>query len=148
MREETRWSLTAAAVLAVAGFVAWIGLFFLGIVWQIHFVPATVAGGVVGYPAWLLVVERRVGWSVTRRGAFAGGLAGVLAVPVGGGFLGALGLGPHPGTVLAGLWFGFLGLIFVGWITVPTGIVAGYLLALRRGEGVTPVWRLVARPFG
>lgn len=148
MREETRWSLTAAAVFAVAGVVASIGLYALRIGGLIFFVLAPVAGGVVGYPAWLLVVERREGWSVTRRGAVAGGLAGILAVPMTVGFFGALHAGPHIATPFLGLWGGFIGLIVVGWITVPAGAIAGYLLALRRGEGVTPVWRLVARGLG
>lgn len=173
MDEKTEWSLRAVAVLAFAAFVAAVDLYVLATYAEISetladgiqpsdlaaleprffasFVAsATVAGGLVGGPAWWVVVEQWDRSSVTRRGALAGGLTGAGAVPVA--MLGLVALGPWiglgPADLIGAILAGLIGIVVVGWATIPVGAIAGYLFALRRGDGVTPVWRTLRRRLG
>lgn len=111
---------------------------------------AAVAGALVGGFAWAVVVERWDRWSVTRRGALAGACTGFLAVPVAVAAIAPLFDAPGDPTTLesvgGGLVFGLLGLLLVGWTTVPAGAATGYVLALWRADDATPVWwRLAER---
>jgi len=81
-----------------------------------------------------------------RRGALAGALTGLLAHPVAwylaivlnylrgrASFPGNRPIGPIEGLG-ASFVFAFFGLLLTGWLTVPVGAIAGWLLARRRGN--------------
>lgn len=170
MRDDVAWSLRAGAGLSVAAFV--IGAYWL--LYQEHreiaellsdgvqsadFADPALAGSavllalgtgttaIVGTLTWWAIVERLDGSSITRRGAIAGGITGALVVylvtatimtiPGGGSRIG-------PSNVGFRLLVGLLGLVVLGWASIPAGTVLGYLLALHRGEDVTPIWRVLA----
>lgn len=131
-RETLRDGVTAAdlAVLSSSQALAFVG-------------AATVAGALVGGPAWALLVERWDRWSITRRGALAGAWTGCLAVPVSMGLLSvadATTAASALENVLVGLVLGLVGVVVVGWTTIPAGAATGYILALWRADDAKPVW--------
>lgn len=174
MREETYWSVRACGALALTAFLVAALWYVLGTysgstetladglgpedlaVFSLRegaaFVGgATVGGGLIGGPAWRILVEGWDRWSITRRGALAGGLTGCFAVPFTAAILfAATDTNGFPlwEDLLAGLFVGLFGILFAGWVTVPAGAIAGYLLALARDDDAEPVWRTVGRRIG
>lgn len=105
---------------------------------------AAVGGALVGGPAWAVVVERWDRWSITRRGALAGACTGFFAVPVAAALVAPAFEAPAdptvPEAVVGGFVIGLIGLVVVGWTTIPAGAATGYALALWRADDATPVW--------
>ena len=113
--------------------------------WWPMVVASGVAASAVSYVLWRVLCSPGRP-SSARRGALAGALTGLIAHPVAwylavvwtylrghalfpnGKPVGPIeGLGP-------GFVFAFFGLILTGWLTVPAGAIAGWLLARRRGN--------------
>ena len=148
---EGNWNTLKISLLAgifgVAGGLA---------VWSIascsgyEFLPIAAGVGAFGTTAffWWLIVARRNNYSA-RAGAIAGGLSGLVSHYVcwylyligantcywlTGGCVSSLGEAPL--DLLNGLWgmliFSLVSLVFLGWLTVPLGIVVGAWWARRR----------------
>lgn len=173
MRENVAWSLRAGAGLAVAAFV--IGVYWVlydryrelgdlladGVqladfgdhaVWSSALLLGlgTATAVAVGSLLWWVIVEQWDRSSITRRGSLAGGLTGALVPYLVTAMLvtySGLGSGLEPRDAIIILLVGLIGLFVVGWISVPAGTMLGYLFALRRGDGVTPIWRSLRRRF-
>ena len=103
---------------------------------------AFIVGGLVGRAMWWLIVDSSNRWTTPIRGAIAGGLTGWIpifpaaAVSVYSGQLSSLSefvalfssLNALLEFALGTVVFGLFGTIFVGWITIPTAAVVGYVL--------------------
>lgn len=103
---------------------------------------ALIVGGLVGRAMWWLIVDSSNRWTTPIRGAIAGGLTGWISIsPMAmvlftfgryssiTGFINAL---ASP-TAFLEFAFGFillgiLGTFGIGWITIPTAAVVGYIL--------------------
>ena len=113
--------------------------------WWSIVVASGVAAFAVSYVLWRVICSPVKPLSA-RRGALAGALTGVLAHPVAWfpaiiwNYLQGHALFPssNPFGPIAGLQatfvFAFFGLLLTGWLTVPAGAIAGWLLARRRGN--------------
>jgi hypothetical protein len=113
--------------------------------WWSIVVASGVAAFAVSYVLWRVIGSPARPLSA-RRGALAGALTGVLAHPVAwylaiiwnylrgrALFPGGTPVGPIEG-LRASLVYAFFGLLLTGWLTVPAGAIAGWLLARRRGH--------------
>ena len=110
--------------------------------WWSIVVGSGVAAFAVSFVLWRVICSRDRPLSV-RRGALAGALTGLLAHPVAWYlavvwtysrgrplFPGGKPVGPIEGLPVS-LVYAFFGVILTGWITVPAGAIAGWLLARR-----------------
>src|SRR5689334_6696513 len=108
-------------------------------------VASGVAAFAVSFALWRVICSPDRPLSA-RRGALAGALTGVLAHPVAWYlavvwtylcsrplFPGGKPVGPVEGLTVS-LVYAFFGVILTGWLTVPAGAIAGWLLARRRGR--------------
>jgi hypothetical protein len=113
--------------------------------WWSIVVASGVAAVAVSYVLWRVLGSPAKALS-TRRGVLAGALTGLLAHPVAW-YLAVVwtylrGHALFPNSKLVGpieglpvsLVYSFFGLILTGWLTVPAGAIAGWLLARRRGS--------------
>jgi hypothetical protein len=112
--------------------------------WWSIVVASGVAAFAVSYVVWRVICPSVRPLS-PRRGALAGALTGVLAHPVAWYlavvwtylrgrtlFPNSKPVGPIEGLGVSFV-YAFFGLILTGWITVPAGAIAGWLLVRRRG---------------
>jgi len=113
--------------------------------WWSIVVASGVAAFAVSYVLWRALCSP-VRPRSARRGALAGALTGVLAHPVAWYlavvwtylrsrpmFPGGKPVGPIEGLSVS-LVYAFFGLILTGWLTLPAGAIAGWLLARRRRD--------------
>jgi hypothetical protein len=113
--------------------------------WWSIVVASGVAAFTVGFILWRALCSPVRPLSA-RRGTLAGALTGLLAHPVAwylavvGTYLrgrpmfpGSRPVGPIEGLPVS-LVYAFFGLILTGWLTVPAGAIAGWLLARRQGN--------------
>jgi hypothetical protein len=113
--------------------------------WWSIVVASGVAAFAVSYVLWRVICSPDRPLSA-RRGALAGALTGLLAHPVTWYlavvwtylrgrvlFPGGKPVGPIEGLPVS-LVYAFFGLILTGWLTVPAGAIAGWLLARRRSS--------------
>ena len=104
---------------------------------------AFIVGGLVGRAMWRLIVESTDRWTLSIRGALAGGLTGWISIsPTAmvlftvdqyssvSGFVASVASPVALAEFGMGfVLFGILGTIGVGWLTIPTEAIAGYLLS-------------------
>lgn len=113
--------------------------------WWSIVVASGVAAFAVSYVLWRVLCSPGRP-SSARRGALTGALTGLIAHPVAwylavvwtylrghALFPNSKPVGPIEG-LRASFVFAFFGLILTGWLTVPAGAIAGWLLARRRGR--------------
>jgi hypothetical protein len=103
---------------------------------------AGVVGGLVGRAMWRLIVESSDRWTLPIRGALAGGFTGWLSIPptamvwvateqfssVNDVFELFTSLNAVLEFGMGFVLFGIVGTIFVGWATIPTGALTGYVM--------------------
>jgi hypothetical protein len=112
--------------------------------WWSIVVASGVAAFAVSYVLWRVLCSPEK-TMLPRRGALAGALTGVIAHPVAWYlavvwthlrgrtlFPNSKPVGPIEGLGVSFV-YAFFGLILTGWLTVPTGAIAGWLVARRRG---------------
>jgi hypothetical protein len=102
--------------------------------WEIS-TAALLSAGLVGAAAWL-VVEHYAGGHFIVGGVLAGGVTGVLAHPLMWLLFALLGaksaaVGAVDGPLVA-LLYSPVSLLFVGWITLPLGVLGGLVVAAVR----------------
>jgi hypothetical protein len=136
--EAVRWSGLAAVVLMLSAAVFVVP--FSGAPtpsnpdWESS-TAALLSAGLVGAAAWL-VVERYAGGHFIVGGTLAGGATGILAHPLMWLLFALLGsrnpvVGAVDGPLIA-LLYSPVSLLFVGWITLPLGLLGGLVVAAVR----------------
>lgn len=97
-----------------------------------------VSGGLIGGLVWFIIVEQMGRFSVRIRGAVSGVVTAALSsVPIlFWGFLLTYGSRSSVSEmVIASFAFALLGLVYIGWLTLPIGAVTGYILgSIRSGR--------------